>query len=126
MARYYNIFTQVQLQTAPEMGVPLPPGDEERYRLTGYNYWAGKIGQAQIGPIYLGWLGLASLLFGFFGVTAAFLLLPKTVKYVIRRFVTGIIGEIVAVVITGLLTEKLVDLVGRALECVQAIGVENS
>ena len=68
MPRYYNIFTQVQLQTAPEMGIPLPPGDEERTLLTGYNYWMGKLGQAQIGPIYLGWLGLASLLFGFLAI----------------------------------------------------------
>ena len=69
MARYYNIFTQVQLKTAPEMGVPLPPGDEERYRLTGYNWWFGKLGQAQVGPIYLGWLGVASLLFGFLAIS---------------------------------------------------------
>jgi photosynthetic reaction center M subunit len=29
------------------------------------NYWLGKIGDAQIGPIYLGGLGVASLVFGF-------------------------------------------------------------
>jgi hypothetical protein len=29
------------------------------------NYWAGKFGDAQIGPIYLGGLGTLSLLFGF-------------------------------------------------------------
>lgn len=59
---------------------------------------------------------LFSLLMGFFGVTAAFLLLPKTVKYVVRRFVLGIVSEIVAVVITGLLTEKLVDFLGEQHE----------
>lgn len=57
-----------------------------------------------------------SVLLGFFGVTAAFLLLPRTVKYFIRRFLFGIISEIVAVVITGLLTEKLVDFVGELPE----------
>lgn len=57
--------------------------------------------------------GLISLLFGFFGVTAAFLLLPKTIKFVVRRFILGIFSEIVAVVITGLLAEKLVDVIGR-------------
>ena len=56
---------------------------------------------------------LISLLLGFFGVTAAFLLLPKTIKYVIRRFFLSIISEVVAVVITGLLTEKLVDVIGK-------------
>ncbi len=54
---------------------------------------------------------LFSVLLGFFGVTAAFLLLPKTVKYVIRRFFLSIVSEIVAVVITGLLTEKLIDFI---------------
>ncbi len=56
---------------------------------------------------------LLSVLLGFLGVTAAFFLLPKTIKYVLRRFLLGIISEIVAVVITGLLTEKLVDYIGE-------------
>lgn len=68
MARYQNIFTQVQLQHVPEMGVALPAGDERRIEMTGFSYWMGKFGQAQIGPIYLGWLGIASLLFGFFAI----------------------------------------------------------
>lgn len=59
---------------------------------------------------------LLSVLLGFFGVTAAFLFLPKTVKYVIRRSLFGIVSEIVAVVVTGLLTEKLVDLIGEHAE----------
>ena len=68
MARYQNIFTQVQLAHAPEMGMPLPARDEPRLALTGASYWMGKFGQAQIGPIYLGWLGIASLLFGFLAI----------------------------------------------------------
>jgi photosynthetic reaction center M subunit len=31
----------------------------------GFSYYAGLIGDAQIGPIYLGWFGVASLFFGF-------------------------------------------------------------
>ncbi len=69
MARYQNIFTQVQLVHAPEMGVPLRPGEpNERTRGTGFSYWMGKFGQAQIGPLYLGWLGIASLFFGFLAI----------------------------------------------------------
>jgi photosynthetic reaction center M subunit len=68
MARYQNIFTQVQLVHTPEMGMPLPAGDERRIEMTGFSYWMGKFGQAQIGPIYLGWLGIASLMFGFFAI----------------------------------------------------------
>jgi photosynthetic reaction center M subunit len=68
MARYQNIFTQVQLAYAPEMGMPLPAGDEPRIKMTGFNYWMGKFGQAQLGPIYLGWTGIAALLFGFLAI----------------------------------------------------------
>ncbi len=69
MARYQNIFTQVQLVHAPEMGMPLPAAEAgDRTTGTTFNYWMGKFGQAQIGPIYLGWLGIASLLFGFFAI----------------------------------------------------------
>ncbi|QUL38037.1 photosynthetic reaction center subunit M [Erythrobacter sp. JK5] len=64
MATYQNIFTQVQLKAAPEMGIPLPGDSDPRIRDTAYSYWMGKIGQAQLGPIYLGWLGMASLAFG--------------------------------------------------------------
>ena len=64
MATYQNIFTQVQLKAAPEMGVPHLDSSEPRYKMTGYNYWMGKLGQAQLGPIYLGWLGVLSICFG--------------------------------------------------------------
>jgi photosynthetic reaction center M subunit len=65
MARYQNIFTQVQLMHAPEMGMPMKGSNDPRSTMTGWSYWMGKFGQAQIGPIYLGWLGIASLMFGF-------------------------------------------------------------
>ena len=64
MATYQNIFTQIQVKAEPELGVPHLDGSEERLNLTGYNYWLGKIGQAQLGPVYLGWLGLLSICFG--------------------------------------------------------------
>ncbi|MBI1402601.1 MAG: photosynthetic reaction center subunit M [Porphyrobacter sp.] len=64
MATYQNIFTQVQVKGPPEMGIPLPAGEDIRIPTTGYTYWLGKIGQAQFGPIYLGTLGTISLAFG--------------------------------------------------------------
>jgi len=64
MATYQNIFTQIQVKAAPEMGVPLPEGEGSREELTGYSYWMGKLGQAQLGPVYLGVLGTVSLVFG--------------------------------------------------------------
>ncbi len=62
---YQNIFTQIQVRSAIEQGIRLPGGDFPRDGKGGYNYWAGKLGAAQIGPIYLGRLGLASLICGF-------------------------------------------------------------
>lgn len=64
MASYQNIFTQVQLRAAPEMGPPMADPSGPRTQAAGFNYWAGKIGNAQIGPIYLGWLGTMSLVLG--------------------------------------------------------------
>jgi photosynthetic reaction center M subunit len=61
---YQNIFTQVQLDGPPELGMPAR-GSEPRLRGTTSNYWLGKVLNAQIGPIYLGPLGIASLIFGF-------------------------------------------------------------
>jgi len=65
MARYQNIFTQVQLRGAPEMGPDLPATDLPREGKPGFSYLMGKLGNAQIGPIYLGRLGVAALLCGF-------------------------------------------------------------
>jgi photosynthetic reaction center M subunit len=64
MAQYQNIFTQVQLRGAPEMGPALPAEDSPRTGKGSFNYWLGKIGNAQIGPIYLGYLGVASMVCG--------------------------------------------------------------
>ncbi len=61
MARYQNIFTQVQLQGPPESGPALPRGSDPRDGKPGFSYLMGKIGNAQVGPIYLGRLGLASI-----------------------------------------------------------------
>ena len=61
MSTYQNIFTQVQLRSPPELGVHLPPGDSERTMIPSFSYLAGKFGDAQVGPIYLGTLGVISI-----------------------------------------------------------------
>ncbi|MCL5778594.1 photosynthetic reaction center subunit M [Limibaculum sp. FT325] len=61
---YQNIFTQVQVRGPAEEGVALPRGSWKRTGTGRFNYWLGKIGNAQIGPIYLGGLGLTSIIFG--------------------------------------------------------------
>jgi photosynthetic reaction center M subunit len=61
MAQYQNIFTRVQVHAGPESGVPLKIDADQRTVGTRVNYWAGKFGDAQIGPIYLGWYGVISI-----------------------------------------------------------------
>ena len=65
MAQYQNLFTTVQATGPLHHGVPLPHGNSPR---TGKEpaivHLFGRLGNAQIGPIYLGGLGLASLIFG--------------------------------------------------------------
>jgi photosynthetic reaction center M subunit len=65
MAGYQNIFTQVQVRGPVELGVPLPGGSFSRDGKPFYSYLLGLIGNAQVGPIYLGFLGVASLISGF-------------------------------------------------------------
>ena len=61
---YQNIFTRVQVH-APYAGVPLPKGDwMGRSGKPFFVYWLGKFGDAQVGPIYLGGIGMLSLLCG--------------------------------------------------------------
>jgi len=68
MARYHNIITQVQVRSAPDMGIALPTGSYDRSWKPFFLYWLGKFGNAQIGPIYLGGLGVASLVCAFFAI----------------------------------------------------------
>jgi hypothetical protein len=64
MAEYQNIFTQVQIRAPAYVGVPVGDGPYVRLGKGKFFYWLGKIGDAQVGPFYLGWLGLASLICG--------------------------------------------------------------
>lgn len=65
MSAYQNIFTQVQVRSHPEMGVATNEVDAWRIGKPGFVHWIGRIGNAQIGPMHLGWTGVASLLCGF-------------------------------------------------------------
>jgi photosynthetic reaction center M subunit len=75
MAEYQNIFTQVQVAGAPEMG--LVEGVDLANRTKGTTSWSilGWFGNAQIGPVYLGGWGTLSLFAGalwFFTIGAWF------------------------------------------------------
>ncbi|OQW47717.1 MAG: photosynthetic reaction center subunit M [Proteobacteria bacterium SG_bin6] len=64
MATYQNIFTQVQIRGPAEYGPPAQDGSDPRIGKPFYNHWIGKLGNAQIGPIFLGYLGSIALVFG--------------------------------------------------------------
>ena len=64
MAQYQNLFTTVQAVGPTHHGVELGHGNSPRTGEPLIVYWAGVLGNAQIGPLYLGGLGVASLILG--------------------------------------------------------------
>jgi photosynthetic reaction center M subunit len=67
MADYQNIFTQIQVTAPPDFG---PPVADESFRIkkARQSKLIGWFASAQIGPLYLGYLGIASLLCGFIAI----------------------------------------------------------
>ncbi len=60
MYEYQNIFTRVQVHGPVDYGVPMKPGNWPREKGTTTNWLMGILGDSQIGPIYLGTLGIAA------------------------------------------------------------------
>jgi photosynthetic reaction center M subunit len=64
MVEYQNIFTQVQVQGPPEMGMAGTADLADRSKGAGFSSSLGWLGNAQLGPIYLGTYGVVSLATG--------------------------------------------------------------
>ena len=64
MAEYQNIFTQVQVRAAPEMGMVENVDLGNRSKSASYSTLMGWFGNAQLGPIYLGTFGVISIATG--------------------------------------------------------------
>ncbi len=64
MAEYQNIFNQMQVRGAPEMGMVEGVDLANRGRGARFSNLAGWFGNAQLGPIYLGTMGVISLFAG--------------------------------------------------------------
>lgn len=64
MAEYQNIFTQVQVRGAPDMGMAGAVELENRTKGASFSSLLGWMGNAQLGPIYLGTMGVISLATG--------------------------------------------------------------
>ena len=87
MAEYQNIFTQVQVKGPAHLGVPLY---RDQYGRTGkpfHLYLLGIIGDAQIGPIYLGLTGVASFICGFIAIEIIGLNMAASVDWSPVQFV---------------------------------------
>jgi len=74
MIEYQNIFTQVQVHAPAYVGTPMKPGLGSRlWGVTSeqkpwHIHLLGRIGDAQVGPIYLGGYGIASILCGIIAI----------------------------------------------------------
>jgi photosynthetic reaction center M subunit len=68
MPEYQNIFTRVQIRGPVHAGVPIRRGPWVREGQPFFSHFLGLIGNAQVGPFYLGSLGLVSMLFGFIAI----------------------------------------------------------
>ena len=64
MAEYQNIFTQVQVQGPPELGIEEGVNLDERTRNASFSTLLGWFGNAQLGPVYLGFFGVLGLTAG--------------------------------------------------------------
>ncbi len=64
MAEYQNFFTQVQVSAAPEMGMHEGVDVGARTKGATFSTLMGWIGNAQLGPIYLGTAGVVSIAAG--------------------------------------------------------------
>ena len=85
---YQNIFTRTQVRGPADYGVELPQGgDRDRLGSPGFDYWIGKLGNAQLGPIYLGALGTFSLLFGVVSIVIMGMNMWASVNWDIIEFV---------------------------------------
>ncbi len=87
MAEYQNIFTQVQVKGPAHYGVPLYRDQFGRTGRPFYVYLLGLIGDAQIGPIYLGLTGVASFVFGFIAIEIIGLNMAASVNWSPVQFI---------------------------------------
>ena len=87
MAEYQNIFTQVQVKGPAHLGVPLYRDQFGRTGKPFHLYLLGLIGDAQIGPIYLGLTGVASFICGFIAIEIIGLNMAASVDWSPVQFV---------------------------------------
>ena len=86
MATYQNIFNRIQVHGKPDEGVPLEPGIWGRYIKPFFSYRLGQVGEAQVGPTYLGTTGLLSLICGLIAFEIIGLNMWASVDWSLKEF----------------------------------------
>ncbi|MFK7861254.1 MAG: photosynthetic reaction center subunit M [Granulosicoccus sp.] len=87
MPEYQNIFTQVQVHGHGEMGIPIGNQTKNRAGKPVFSWLLGAIGNAQLGPIYLGATGTLSLVCGLIAFEIIGLNMLASVNWDVVQFV---------------------------------------
>ncbi len=87
MAEYQNIFTRVQVRAPAHMGPAMTSSSWVRQGKPFFVWILGVFGDAQIGPFYLGFFGLASIICGFFAIEIIGLNMLASVNWDVIQFV---------------------------------------
>jgi photosynthetic reaction center M subunit len=86
MPSYHTLFTAIELR-GPDENLPLPHGSLRRVGSTWHSRLFGRIGETQIGPVYLGFTGIASLICGFVAFEIIGLNMWASVNWNVIRFI---------------------------------------
>ena len=88
MVDYQNIFTRVQVRGPIYAGTAATDqGSLKRGEMSVFNYWIGKFGDAQLGPIYLGVSGTLSLVCGLIAFEIIGLNMMASVNWDLAQFI---------------------------------------
>jgi len=87
LAEYQNLFTRVQVRAPAYAGVPLGNGIWNREGKPFFVHLFGRFGDAQIGPLYLGATGIASIICGALAFVIIGLVMLDSVNWNIVQFI---------------------------------------
>jgi photosynthetic reaction center M subunit len=87
--QYQNIFTRVQVHGGPDLGMPQLKYNDlaKRGTKTRIVHLFGRLGDAQVGPVYLGWLGLLSIIMGTLAFNIMGINMLSQVNWDLKQFV---------------------------------------